>query len=229
MTSSVFYTSSLQTISDWTLIFSGAALQEESSEESEEQPAVAAAPAPAPATGATPASPAGAMGAMGAMGGLRGLVAAAASATAGLLGETQEVVPHASQKKEDDQASFLPGFAWICHLYHLAVSCILISQKAIQNSRGHSHHIRLTSVQKIRKQIWWDGIPIYHFGNADGICKFASFPRCSGHRRGHRQALQISRPFGDEKWRWLHGHNLGQFNNVLYLNLEFHDLSWCWM
>jgi len=81
----------------------GAALQEESSEESEEQPAVAA--APAPATGATPVSPAGAMGAMGAMGGLRGLVAAAASATAGLLGETQEVVPHASQKKEDDQAS----------------------------------------------------------------------------------------------------------------------------
>jgi len=113
------------------LIFSGAALQEESSEESEEQPAVAA--APAPATGATPVSPAGAMGAMGAMGGLRGLVAAAASATAGLLGETQEVVPHASQKKEDDQASFLPGFAWICHLYHLAVFCILISRKAIQN------------------------------------------------------------------------------------------------
>ena len=104
-------------------------MQEESSEESEEQPAVAAAPAP-PATGATPVSPAGAMGAMG---GLRGLVAAAASATAGLLGETQEVVPHASQKKEDDQASFLPGFAWICHLYHRAVSCILISQKAIQN------------------------------------------------------------------------------------------------
>lgn len=132
MSSGLFYTSSLETISDWTfvLIFSGAALQE-SSEESEEQPAVAA--APAPATGATPVSPAGAMGAMGAMGGLRGLVAAAASATAGLLGETQEVVPHASQKKEDDQASFLPGFAWICHLYHLAVFCILISRKAIQN------------------------------------------------------------------------------------------------
>ena len=134
MTSGLFYTSSLETISDWilVLIYSGAALQEESSEESEEQPAVAAVPAAAPA----PVSPAGAMGAMGAMGGLRGLVAAAASATAGLLGETQEVVPHASQKKEDDQASFLPGIAWICCLYHFALSCI--SQKAIQNPRRHS-------------------------------------------------------------------------------------------
>ena len=144
MTSGLFYTSSLETISDWTLvlIYSGAALQEESSEESEEQPAVAAVPA-----AAAPVSPAGA-GAMGAMGGLRGLVAAAASATAGLLGETQEVVPHASQKKEDDQASFLPGIAWICCLYLCA---ILHFSKSHPKSQRTFHHIPLTSLQKIWK------------------------------------------------------------------------------